>query len=132
VKKLIVWAVIIGLAAVGFTGCPSPSGPDEKPDPGLGLTITAWVNEDDTLVTDLPVSTALSRAAGDTLTVEAAAGLTDIQWSLNGADIPAPGGTAQSVSFAAVNYPAGAYNLGLRVKKGGVPYSLELEFTVTD
>jgi hypothetical protein len=98
----------------------------------VGITITAWVNEDDTLVTDLPVSTTLSRGAGDTLAVEAAAGLTDIQWSLNEADIPAPAGTAQSVSLAAVNYPAGAYNLGLRVKKGGVPYSLELEFTVTN
>jgi hypothetical protein len=97
-----------------------------------GLTITAWVNEDDTLVTDLPVSTTLSRAAGDTLSVEAAAGLTDIQWSLNETDIPAPAGTAQSISFAAVNYPPGTYNLGLRVKKGGVPYSLELEFTVVD
>jgi hypothetical protein len=97
-----------------------------------GITITAWVNEDGSLITGPAENITLSRSAGSSLTVQAAAGLTDVQWTLNGIDIPAPRGTAQSISFGAVNYPAGNYNLGLRVTKGGAPYSVEIEFTVTE
>jgi hypothetical protein len=96
------------------------------------ISITVLVDIDGTLITNQPETTTLSRAAGATLTVEAAAGLTDIQWSLNETDIPTPKGTARSISFAAANYPTGAYTLGLRLKKGGVPYSANIEFTVTD
>jgi hypothetical protein len=97
-----------------------------------GITITAWVNIDNTLITDHPGNVVISKAAGDTLTVQAAAGLTDIQWSMDGTDYPAPRGTAQSFSLRAVDYPAGTYILGLRLKKNGVPYSTELQFTVTN
>jgi hypothetical protein len=101
-------------------------------NPAVGLTITAWVNEDGTLIADSPAVTTISKAAGAALTVQAAAELTDIQWSLNGVAISAPRGTAQSITFAASNYPAGTYVLGLRVIKNGVPYSTDLDFRVTN
>jgi hypothetical protein len=98
----------------------------------LEITITAWVNDDGTLITNQMTTPLISRAAGDALTVEAAAGLTNIQWSLNETDIPEPRGTGQTISFAAVSYKPGNYSLGLRAKKDNVWYSLELKFTVTE
>jgi hypothetical protein len=74
----------------------------------------------------------ISKGAAETLTVSAAAGLTDIRWSLNGVDLPDPRGAAQSITLAAANYPAGSYLLGLAAQKGDVVYSTELTFTVVD
>ncbi|GHV71607.1 hypothetical protein AGMMS49928_24170 [Spirochaetia bacterium] len=97
----------------------------------LGLTINAWVNDDGSLITSAG-NTTISRGAGNSLTVQAATGLTGIQWSLNGGNIPAPEGTAQAITLNAVDYQARTYNLGLRVSKGGVPYSAEIAVTVTN
>ena len=74
----------------------------------------------------------LTIGAGQTLTVTAATGLMEIQWSLGGVDIPAPRGTAQSIVIAAANYPAGQYLLGLAATKGAVVCSTEITFTVTE
>ncbi|GHU72925.1 hypothetical protein FACS189450_11680 [Spirochaetia bacterium] len=90
-----------------------------------GITINAFVNEDGTLMTSGGSST-IDRSDGDTLTLTAAAGLTVIQWSLDGVGIS----TAQSITFRAIDYPAGKYNLDLVVRKGGIPYSTSLTITV--
>ncbi|GHV87083.1 hypothetical protein AGMMS50255_3790 [Spirochaetia bacterium] len=92
------------------------------------IDITAWVNEDGTLITSGGSDVTIDRSDGDTLTVTAAAGLTAIQWSLDGVGIS----TAQSITFRAIDYPAGNYNLGLFVYKGGIPYSTNLVITVTN
>lgn len=74
----------------------------------------------------------LDRSEMQTLTVTAADGLADIRWSLNDTDFPPPRGAAQSITLAAVNYPAGVYLLGLAVKKDGVDYSAVITFTVVE
>jgi hypothetical protein len=94
--------------------------------------LSFWVDEDGNLVSNAPTSTDLSKAAGDTLTVNAAAGFSGIQWSLNGSDIPAPRGTAYSISIEATQYLPGTYTLGLRGTKNGIPYSINISFTVTE
>jgi hypothetical protein len=79
-----------------------------------------------------PESLSISRGSAGTLTVTAASDFTNIRWSLGGAPIDAPRGAAQSIDIAAANYPAGQYLLGLAAQKGGVEYSTELTFTVTE
>ena len=96
---------------------------------GTAENITLDFTDDGALlepVTDLTMS------AGQTLTLTAATGLAEIQWSLGGVDIPAPRGTAQSIVIAAANYPAGQYLLGLAATKGAVVCSTEITFTVTE
>jgi hypothetical protein len=87
--------------------------------------------EDGALLT-APADLEIDRSEGETLTVTAAGGLTDIQWSLNGTDFPGPRGTAASITVAAANYPAGTYRLGLTAKKGTVEYSTEITVRVVE
>jgi hypothetical protein len=96
-----------------------------------GIQVNVWVNEDGTLIAG-NTSPVISKSAGQTLTVTAAAGLDNIQWSINGSPVAAPRGTAQSISIKAANYPAGTYILGLRVHKNGIPYSTTLNVTVNN
>jgi hypothetical protein len=104
--------------------------PDLTGTPGSGVfAFTAWVNDDDSLVSDMPDYFDISRGLGERLVLTAAAGLTEIQWSMNGIDLPAPRGTAQSFTLEAVAYPVGDYTLGLYAEQGAIPYSIN--FTVT-
>jgi hypothetical protein len=106
-----------------------------KTGPGTGkVALTLWVNEDGSLLTNVPNSPiVISRSNRDTLTIEAA-NLAAIQWSLNGTDIPAPRGSAREITFAAVSYVPGSYTLGLYAEKAQngnpVPYSINITFTV--
>jgi hypothetical protein len=102
---------------------------------GTGVfSYTAWVNEDDSLISDMPEYFDISRADVETLVFTAAAGLTGLRWSINHLDLPAPQGTAQSIALEAVNYPAGEYTLGLYAEKSAgettVPYSINITFMV--
>jgi hypothetical protein len=74
----------------------------------------------------------IDRSERESLTVTAAAGLEAIQWSLNGANLSAPRGTAQSVTIEAAKYPAGKYRLGLAAKKDGIDYSVDIAFVVVE
>ena len=99
----------------------------------LGTAAVNLVFADDGSLTDGDTSNlSIDRSEGQTLTVTAAAELTDIQWSLNGTAIPAPRGEAESILIEAANYPAGAYQLGLAAKKNGAAYSASITFTVLD
>jgi hypothetical protein len=105
--------------------------------PGLGVfDFTLWVNNDESLISDMPENFDISRADLDVFTFTAADGLTGIRWSINGADLPASQGTAQSVIIEAVKYPVGYYTLGLYAEKetGGntVPYSINITFMVVN
>jgi uncharacterized repeat protein (TIGR02543 family) len=95
-----------------------------------GFTYTAWANEDGSLLNDVPESLVISKSLEEDFTLSAAEGLTGIRWSLNGINIPAPRGTAQSITIEAVSYAPGAYTLGLYAEKAGIPYSSNITFTV--
>jgi hypothetical protein len=105
--------------------------PEPETGPGSGaFSFTAWVNSDDSLVSDMPDYFDISRGLGERLVLTAAAGLTEIQWSINGVDLAAPRGTSQSFALEAAAYPPGDYTLGLKAKQGVVPYSLNCTVTV--
>jgi hypothetical protein len=95
-----------------------------------GIVFSAWVNEDNELISDMPEYFDISRSYGESLVLEAAEELTDRQWSVNGSDLPAPRGTARSIVIEALRYPVGNYTLGLYAKKDGVPYSITITVTV--
>jgi hypothetical protein len=90
-----------------------------------------WLNEDYTLFSDFPDNLIISKSAKDTFTIMAAE-LTNIRWSLNGKDIPAPRGAAREITFEAVSYVPGNYTLGLYAEKAGVPYSFNTTFKVAN
>jgi hypothetical protein len=96
------------------------------------VSITLVFADGGVLTSGATENPSINRSGGETLTVTAAEGLADYQWSLNNAAIPAPRGTAQSITIAAVNYPAGKYLLGLAAKKGSVDYSTVISFTVEE
>jgi hypothetical protein len=85
-----------------------------------------------TLISGNTENLTVDKSEGQPLTVTAAAGLTAIQWSLNGVEIPAPRGTEKTITINAANYPAGKYLLGLAAKKDGVDYSAVVTFTVVE
>jgi hypothetical protein len=101
-----------------------------------GFSYTAWVNGDDGLISDMPEYFDISKSDFDTLTITVAADLTGAQWSINGIDLAAPQGTAQSITIEAINYALGDYTLGLYAEKdtGGdtVPYSINITFMVVN
>jgi DNA replication initiation complex subunit (GINS family) len=105
---------------------------DELKGPGSGKIFTIWPDEDGKLLSDIPASFVISKSNRETLTIEAAEGLTDIRWSLNGGDIPDPRGSARKITIEAVSYVPAPYTLGLYVKKGVVPYSITISFTVNN
>jgi fibronectin type 3 domain-containing protein len=101
-----------------------------NPEPGSGsFGFSAWVNDDDSLVSDMPGYFDISRSLGQSLVLAAADDLDEIQWSINGADLPPPRGTARSIAIEAATYLPGDYTLGLKAKKDTIPYSIN--FTVT-
>jgi hypothetical protein len=95
-------------------------------------TVNVAFAESGALTSGNTANLSLDRSEMQILTVTAADGLTDIRWSLNDTDFPPPRGAAQSITLAAVNYPAGVYLLGLAVKKDGVDYSAVITFTVVE
>jgi hypothetical protein len=101
-----------------------------------GFSFTVWVNDDHSLVSDMPGKLSISREAQDSLVITAADDLTGIRWSINGADLAAPRGTAQAIAIEAANYGVGAYTLGLRAEKDQegvqVPYSISITFSVVN
>jgi uncharacterized repeat protein (TIGR02543 family) len=100
---------------------------------GTGSFVVAiWVNEDHSLISNMPANLSISREAEESLTVEAAAGLTGLQWSINGIDLAGARGTGQSISIEAANYGVGTYTLGLRAVKDTAPYSINITFSVVD
>jgi hypothetical protein len=135
-RKLLIRAAVLVMAAC-LAGCPSPEGggdPSGGDGPGTGrFTYTAWVDEDGELYINASGNLDISKSGGEALEISAASDLTDIQWSLNGTDIPAPRGTAGSITIEAASYhPGSVYTLGLFAKKGGSPYSTTITFTVGD
>jgi hypothetical protein len=105
--------------------------PDQS---GTGSFSLVWAAEDGSLISNMPENFSISMTAEDTLTLTAAADLTNLQWSINGADLPGPEGTAQSVTIEAVKYTVRDYTLGLYAEKdlGGspVPCSINITFRV--
>jgi hypothetical protein len=89
------------------------------------FSFDVWANDDGGLVSAMPGYFDISRSLGQTLTLTAVGGLSDIQWSINGVFRSAD----QSFAMAAAVYPPGNYTLGLRAKQGAIPYSIN--FTVT-
>ena len=118
--------------AILVTGCPMLE-TDDGDDPVLtGVPIELAFDDGSALISGSTENLTVDRSEGQTLTITAAAGLTDHRWSLGGGEIPAPRGTAESITIEAVNYPAGSYLLGLSAKKGGVDYSTVVTFTVEE
>jgi hypothetical protein len=96
------------------------------------FSYSLWVNEDDSLISNAPPSLSISKTAQESLAFEAADGLTGLQWSLDSVDINVPRGTAKSIVIEAVNCAVKEYTLGLFAMKGGVPYSINIVFTVNN
>jgi hypothetical protein len=95
------------------------------------LTITAWVNEDDGILsTDAGAgNVTLSKSGADSkpssLTVTVDGAYSAAAWYVNGA--------AQSgspVTMNAAGYPVGKYRLTVSVTKGGAPYAATINVTV--
>jgi hypothetical protein len=109
---------------------------EQLKSPGTGkFTFTVWADDDDErLLSDFPDDTTILKSEQGSLTITAAEDLTNIQWSLNGVNIPAPRGTGQTISFQAVSYVPGIYTLGLYATKEEngvpVPYSINITFIV--
>jgi hypothetical protein len=115
----------VNSGTVTVTVSPVPAG-----TPGSGVfTFTVWPTNDERLVTDMHDDYVISRSYGQSIVLAAAAGLNDLQWSINGVDLKAPRGTASVFTLEAVAYPTGDYTLGLYAKQGNIPYSIS--FTVT-
>jgi hypothetical protein len=103
-----------------------------KPLPPGTKTVALIFDEGGNLVDGAAENLSIDRSEGQTLTVTAAEGLTDVQWSLNGVNFSGQRGTASSITIAAVNYPADSYRLTLAAKKNGAGYSAFITFTVTE
>jgi uncharacterized repeat protein (TIGR02543 family) len=94
------------------------------------LAFAVWANDDRSLISNMPEDLGVSKAANESLVISAAEDLTGLQWSINGADLSAPRGTAQTISIEAAHYGVGTYTLGLRAKKDNTPYSINITFSV--
>jgi hypothetical protein len=122
-------AVILGVL---LSGCPEPSGGGSR-TPSVSVNITVWVNGDGDILTsgeNPTISASGFNGAANQFTVSVNGAYSDIQWSLNGDPISGSQGTAQSITINAADYENKNYYLGLRVSKGGVPYSTGIQFTV--
>jgi uncharacterized repeat protein (TIGR02543 family) len=97
-----------------------------------GLSFAVWTDAGGSLVSDMPANLSISKESQESLVISAADNLTGIQWSINGADLTAPRGTAQSLAIGATNYGIGTYTLGLRAEKDNVPYSINITFSVVN
>jgi hypothetical protein len=72
----------------------------------------------------------LSKAANHTITVAASgSGITIQSWWLDGVQIT---GTQSSKQFRAVDLTVGIHHVTVMVLQGGVPYSKEVQFKVTE
>jgi hypothetical protein len=98
----------------------------------LNLSFKVWVNDDLSLISNMPENLAISKGLQESLVIEAADDLTALQWSINGADLAGPRGAAQSIAIEAANYNVGLYTLGLSAYRGGIPYSINITFSVVD
>jgi hypothetical protein len=96
------------------------------------LNLDIWVNDDRSLVSNMPADLRISKGLKASLAIKAADDLTDLQWSMNGADLAGPRGAAQTIAIEAANYGVGLYTLGLRAVKDGAPYSINITFSVVN
>jgi uncharacterized repeat protein (TIGR02543 family) len=78
---------------------------------------------------DVTISRSGANNAPKSFTATATGGYTVVQWYLDYVPI---GGTAQSFTIKAANFPNGNYQLTVRVTKNGKPDSADIRFTVTD
>jgi uncharacterized repeat protein (TIGR02543 family) len=93
------------------------------------LVFKVWA-DGNSLISNMPENTDISRSLAESLTFTAAEDLTNLQWSINNITLPDPGGKAQSITIEAVNYPVGNFTLGLYAEKNGVPHSINITFIV--
>jgi uncharacterized repeat protein (TIGR02543 family) len=94
----------------------------------VSAAINLWVNEDGSITGAQDVS--ISKTGSPrSFTVTVADAYTVFQWQINGITL---GGSARTLTIPAADYPAGTYILALRVIKGAVPYSTDIQFTVTN
>jgi hypothetical protein len=97
------------------------------------VTYTVWPADNlGNLLNNIPGRFNIGRSEGGSFTIAAAEELSALQWSLNGINIPAPRGTGSSLTVKAADYIPGDYILGLFARKGDIPYSISITFTVTD
>jgi hypothetical protein len=90
------------------------------------VSLTFWVNESDGSILASNSSVEITKAQNFTATVTDA--YTTVQWYVDGAAV-AQGTT---ITINGTSYGIGKHRLGVRVSKGGVPYSKEITFTVTE
>jgi hypothetical protein len=94
------------------------------------LVIKKWANGGYTLINNMPEY--LDIAPGESLIFTAAEDLTNLRWSINNNPIAAPAGIAQSIAIEGASYSPGNHTLGLYAEKDGVPYSINITFTVVN
>ncbi|GHV25762.1 hypothetical protein AGMMS4952_04370 [Spirochaetia bacterium] len=99
---------------------------------GSTVTVNLWTNDTTVLATADKVT--LSRAASETALITGLSGTeyTNHQWSINGSDVAAPEGTAETFSFDSAGKGNGKYNIELQVKKDNAWYSTTITITVTN
>jgi hypothetical protein len=103
-----------------------------RPEASIGITIT---DHDGKLLEDPGKAISISKAGNDhdpSFTATVNNGYTVIQWYLNGDPIDGSRGKADSIRMNAQDYPKGSYYLGISATRGGVYYSTDIYFTVTD
>jgi hypothetical protein len=109
-------------------GAPGPS-----PEGTGQVVIQFWTNNNDALLTNTAWAT-LSRSENGffkSLLIEGTAGYAAYRWTLNGADIAAPEGTAASYTFDSTSRGNGTYTVGLRVQKGDGAHASWHSTTIT-
>jgi hypothetical protein len=103
-----------------------------------GFDFDVWAGDDGSLISNMPDpdQTIIAKSGRESLTCTAADDLDNIRWSINGAELPAPQGTDQSITIKAVDYLAGDYILGLYAEKDvegkTVPYFINITFMVVN
>jgi hypothetical protein len=90
------------------------------------VILTLWLDETDGSILASDSSVAITTAQNFTASVTTA--YTTVQWYVDG--VAVAGGT--SITIQGEDYLLGKHRLDVRVNKGGVPYSTEIIFTVTE
>jgi hypothetical protein len=102
-----------------------------RPEGSMGITIT----DQDGGILDLGKEITISKT-GNGHDTGFTAGVNyeyyTVQWYLDGDPLDGGRGKADSIRINAQEYPKGSYYLGISVTQGGVYYSTDIYFTVTD
>jgi uncharacterized repeat protein (TIGR02543 family) len=97
--------------------------------------VMVWTNEDGNILVsndDVVLSKSGADGKAGSLTAEVTGAYSGIQWYLYGAPVSGSRGKAQSITVKAADYLNGSYYLGVTVTKGGISYSTDIHFTVSD